>query len=59
MRSMKDAQPDPALQSLLRRKDDTEKGVSRTFFTKRGRLDFRHDKSGHRRFTYLYEDLLA
>lgn len=32
---------------------------ARDFFTKRGALDLKRDSSGHRRYVWLYEDMLT
>ncbi|MBH5321938.1 hypothetical protein [Aurantiacibacter sediminis] len=34
-------------------------GEQSRFLRKRGKLDLSHDRSGHRRFAWLYEDMLT
>ncbi|NCN84467.1 MAG: hypothetical protein GW808_12745 [Sphingomonadales bacterium] len=43
---------------LIRRKREARANAPRGFFSRRGTLALERDASAHRRFSYLYEDLL-
>ncbi|MGP1282719.1 MAG: hypothetical protein ACTS1X_07065 [Parasphingopyxis sp.] len=43
---------------LMLRKEEKLARVPRRFFGRRGQLDLDRDASQHRRFAYLYEDML-
>ncbi len=53
------AQPNPINpRSVIARRDEMLRERGGSFFANRGGLDLSRDSSGHRRFQYLYEDLL-
>lgn len=43
---------------LLHRKRESLRDFKTGFFSRRGSLDLRHDGSAHRRYSYIYEDML-
>jgi len=43
---------------LMQRKREARANAPRGFFSRRGTLALERDSSAHRRFSYLYEDLL-
>lgn len=47
------------IRRLIARKNEKLKSVSRAFFANRGHMNLQNDKSQHRRFAYLYEDMLT
>ncbi|WP_299323715.1 hypothetical protein [Parasphingopyxis sp.] len=47
------------IRSLIARKNEKQKRLPRFFFSKRGHMNLRRDASQHRRFAYLYEDMLT
>lgn len=47
------------IRRLIAHKNDKLKSVSRAFFASRGHMNLQNDKSQHRRFAYLYEDMLT
>ncbi|QLC23617.1 hypothetical protein HFP57_00275 [Parasphingopyxis algicola] len=44
---------------LMLRKEEKLARVPRRFFGRRGQLDLHNDTAQHRRFAYLYEDMLS
>lgn len=48
---------DPA--GIAERKDSIRRFLPGNFFKQRGQLGLDRDRSGHRRYAVLYEDLLA
>lgn len=44
--------------SVRARRDEMASIVDRRLFDRRSGLDLDHDRSAHRRYHYLYEDLL-
>ena len=47
---------DPAF--ILERRDEMARAADKSFFGVRHGLALQHDRSGHRRYQFLYEDLL-
>lgn len=47
------------ISGILEQRDATLARVSRKFFGQRGALALPKDRSQHRRYAYLYEDLLT
>ncbi|MEO1170102.1 MAG: hypothetical protein AAFW97_15470 [Pseudomonadota bacterium] len=47
------------IRRLIARKNEKQKRVPRFFFANRGHMNLRRDRSQHRRFAYLYEDMLT
>jgi len=43
---------------LMKRKREAARNAPRGFFTRRGNLALARDSSAHRRYSYLYEDML-
>lgn len=46
------------MQWLMKRKREAMENAPRGFFTRRGNLALTRDSSAHRRYSYLYEDML-